>query len=411
MNYFWITQRPQSQKKELQNGWVSARPAKKYNHYREMVKIIKEGDLIFFCSRGVISHVGFALASPISETDEKGEVWRVKIKSHQLEMPIEISNHSEYLLEKRVEKYSPITYLGTAHQGYCSEISEVIAWFLLSRAGVYYKNNRIVELEKAVGYREAKSVSYRISNLNVLMSSLERNDVLETLDKFGELKYSDYKFQKSTTYDLQYNGNLYPPKVIFGVSAIAVINRVLFADEFTGGVNSPCFNILNNLDFSIVEKNETKKSNKNTQVDSIIDDIDEIKNDKTLSVTEREQLIAARKGQGKYRKKLLDMYGKCQLTGITYEVMLRASHIKPWRLSDNAERLDPYNGLLLSANVDILFDKGLISFQNNGELMQSKTLKQDGILEIIGVDPSLKIKINPRSFKYLEWHRREYLFH
>lgn len=87
-------------------------------------------------------------------------------------MPIEISNHSEYLLEKRAEKYSPITYLGTVHQGYCSVISKVIAWYLLSRAGVYYKNNSIVELEKSIGYRDTKSVSHRVSNLNALMSSL-----------------------------------------------------------------------------------------------------------------------------------------------------------------------------------------------------------------------------------------------
>ncbi|ECV1522808.1 hypothetical protein DYM15_20715 [Salmonella enterica subsp. enterica serovar Reading] len=82
MNYFWITQSPWSQKKELENGWISARPAKKYNYYREMVKTIKKGDLIFFCSRGVINHVGFALASSMSETDKTGEIWKVKIKSY-----------------------------------------------------------------------------------------------------------------------------------------------------------------------------------------------------------------------------------------------------------------------------------------------------------------------------------------
>ncbi|ECS1078433.1 HNH endonuclease, partial [Salmonella enterica] len=127
-------------------------------------------------------------------------------------MPIEISNHSEYLLEKRAEKYSPITYLGTVHQGYCSVISKVIAWYLLSRAGVYYKNNSIVELEKSIGYRDTKSVSHRVSNLNALMSSLSRENILDTLDKFGELIYSDYKYQNSTTYDLEYDGVRYPPK-------------------------------------------------------------------------------------------------------------------------------------------------------------------------------------------------------
>ncbi|EAQ5165289.1 HNH endonuclease, partial [Salmonella enterica] len=96
-----------------------------------------------------------------------------------LEKPIDIANHSEYLLDNRSEKYSPITSSGTAHQGYCSEISEVIAWYLLSRAGVYFKNDEIVELEKSVAYRSDKSASYRISNLNTLMSTLEKKDVLK----------------------------------------------------------------------------------------------------------------------------------------------------------------------------------------------------------------------------------------
>jgi len=408
MNYFWITQKPQSQKKELENGWIKARPAKIYNHYREMVKTVKEGDVIFFCSRGIINHIGFAVSSVITETDEKGELWRVEFKSHQLENPVEISNHSEYLLDKRAEKYSPITSLGTAHQGYCSEISEVIAWYLLSRAGVYYKNNEIVELDKAVGYRDAKSASYRISNLNTLMSSLSREDILETLDKFSELKYSDYKYQKSTTYDLEYNGNLYPPKVIFGVSAVAIINRVLFADEFSGGLNSPCFNVLNSLGFDVVKKLSLDNKIQEETNDALLEDIEVVVSDPDISVTQRKQLIDARIGQGKYRDDLKKIYGQCLLTGITLDALLRASHIKPWRESSNEERLDPYNGLLLSANIDALFDRGMISFKDNGELIISNSLLNYELMESIGLNPAMKIKLNSKSYKYLEWHRRRY---
>jgi len=408
MNYFWVTQKPQSHKKELENGWIKARPAKIYNHYRETVKSVKKGDLIFFCSRGVISHIGVALSSVINETDEEGEFWRVEIKSHLLEKPIDIANHSEYLLDNRSEKYSPITSSGTAHQGYCSEISEVIAWYLLSRAGVYFKNDEIVELEKSVAYRSDKSASYRISNLNTLMSTLEKKDVLKIIKDIGTLRYSDYKYQNSTTYDIEHDGVRYPPKVVFGISAAAVVNRVLFADEFSGGVNSPCFNILNNLGFNFIEKNDISNSHEDEQIDTLIDDIETIKNDNSLSATERKQLIAARKGQGKFRKSLIEMYGRCLVTGINFKVMLRASHIKPWRVSSNNERLDPYNGLLLSANIDILFDKGLLSFENNGALLVSETLRNKKILEHIGVDKSLRVNILPESYPYLEWHRKRY---
>ncbi|EGB2857132.1 HNH endonuclease [Salmonella enterica] len=321
-------------------------------------------------------------------------------------MPIEISNHSEYLLEKRAEKYSPITYLGTVHQGYCSVISKVIAWYLLSRAGVYYKNNSIVELEKSIGYRDTKSVSHRVSNLNALMSSLSRENILDTLDKFGELIYSDYKYQNSTTYDLEYDGVRYPPKVIFGISAIALINRPLFADEFSGGVNSPCFHILEALGFNIVKKNKSSDGNEFEDIDFLINDIEMIGNDDSLSVTEREQLIAARKGQGKYRKELIKLYGKYIVTGIPYEFMLRASHIKPWRVSNNKERLDPFNGFLLSSNVDILFDKGFLSFENSGELILCDELKNEFTLRLLGIDLRKKVMIPLGTFQYLDWHRK-----
>ncbi|AJZ91849.1 hypothetical protein VW41_04195 [Klebsiella michiganensis] len=321
-------------------------------------------------------------------------------------MPIRISNHREYLLEKRTGKYSPITYLGTAHQGYCSVISKVIAWYLLSRAGVYYKNNSIVELEKSIGYRDTKSVSYRVSNLNALMSSLSRENVLEALGNFDGLIYSDFKYQKSTTYDLEYHGVRYPPKVIFGISAIALINRPLFADEFSGGVNSPCFDILDKLGFNIVKKNKANDDYEFEHIDFLINDIEMIENDDSISVTEREQLIAARKGQGKYRKELVKLYGKCIVTGIPYEFMLRASHIKPWRSSNNKERLDPFNGLLLSSNIDILFDKGLLSFKNSGELILCNELNNEHTLHLLGIDLHKKVKISSNTFQYLDWHRK-----
>lgn len=408
MNYFWITQKPKSHKEELENGWIRARPAKIYNQYRETVKSIKKGDLIFFCSSGVISHIGFALGSVMHETDEKGILWTVKFKSHQLEMPIEIRVHKEYLLDKRAKKYSPITSFGKAHQGYCSEINKVTAWFLLSRAGVYYNNDNIIELEKAVGYREAKSASSRVSNLNSLMSKLERRDILDVLGKFEEIQYTDYKFQKSTTYDLEYNGNLFPPKVIFGVSAIAVINRVLFADEFTGGLDSVCFKVLTSLGFNIIDKSVSDVNSQKKAIDLLIEDIYEIEKDANISITDRKQLIDARVGQGKFRSDLNKLYGKCLLTDISLDVMLRASHIKPWRESSNYERLDPYNGLLLSANIDILFDKGLISFKANGELLISPVLIENNILELIGIHAVTSVKINEKCQKYLGWHRNKY---
>lgn len=86
--------------------------------------------------------------------------------------------------------------------------------------------------------------------------------------------------------------------------------------------------------------------------------------------------------------------------------MLRASHIKPWRVSRNKERLDPFNGLLLTANIDILFDRGLISFSDDGTLLHVRAIKAD-TLKMLGCNPAVRLKLDVRHTPYLAYHRAE----
>ncbi|MCC6242249.1 MAG: HNH endonuclease, partial [Gemmatimonadaceae bacterium] len=80
-----------------------------------------------------------------------------------------------------------------------------------------------------------------------------------------------------------------------------------------------------------------------------------------LAETEREQVTKARVGQGQFRERLLSLWRGCAVTGVARPDLVRASHIKPWRMSNNEERLDPSNGLLLLPQYDHLFDAGFIS--------------------------------------------------
>ena len=83
--------------------------------------------------------------------------------------------------------------------------------------------------------------------------------------------------------------------------------------------------------------------------------------------TERRGLITSRVGQGYYRQEILKKWDrKCAVTGCTKEKILIASHIVAWKDSDDKEKLDPDIGILLTPNVDALFDKYLISFNENG---------------------------------------------
>ena len=94
-----------------------------------------------------------------------------------------------------------------------------------------------------------------------------------------------------------------------------------------------------------------------------------------LDSTVRLAVSEARRGQGVFKKNILDFESACRLTGISNPKLLIASHIKPWRLCNTAaERLSGANGLLLTPHADFLFDRGFISFKDSGEVIISSAL-------------------------------------
>ena len=103
---------------------------------------------------------------------------------------------------------------------------------------------------------------------------------------------------------------------------------------------------------------------------SIDDDVieSEIQQAENVPVTEKDQLIRSRRGQGIFRQRVLLKEIKCRLTGVVDQSYLVASHIKPWKVSDNSERLSGDNGLMLAPHVDKLFDRGWITFEDNGDV-------------------------------------------
>lgn len=86
--------------------------------------------------------------------------------------------------------------------------------------------------------------------------------------------------------------------------------------------------------------------------------------------------------------------------------MLRASHIKPWKNSTNKERLDIFNGLMLTPNLDTAFDNGLISFGDDGNILVSEKIS-NADLQKLGITKKMKLKhIDERHKKYLRFHRK-----
>jgi hypothetical protein len=122
--------------------------------------------------------------------------------------------------------------------------------------------------------------------------------------------------------------------------------------------------------------------------------------------TTKEALVNARVGQGKFRVQVLQLWQhRCCVTGSFVHDAIRASHIKPWSESTNEERLDPFNGLPLTANFDALFDAGLITFEDSGKLVVSSKLDEEE-REIYSLhECSLSKAPSPETANYLAYHR------
>jgi hypothetical protein len=180
--------------------------------------------------------------------------------------------------------------------------------------------------------------------------------------------------------------------------------------------NSALFDIegkrANDLDlpalFSSIVATQTKASNAGnldaSEQDNATTDIFEILEDGSLRDTEKRLLVSARIGQGCFREALIKHWKGCAITGLSNPMLLRASHIKPWAASTNQERLNPFNGILLIPNIDLLFDRGFISFDPKGKILISNALDKNE-LEQMGLEEGAQIDLELEHQVFLAFHR------
>jgi putative restriction endonuclease len=137
----------------------------------------------------------------------------------------------------------------------------------------------------------------------------------------------------------------------------------------------------------------------------------EIESDARLLETEREALIVARRGQGLFKQRVMQVESRCRITGVTNPIHLRASHCKPWRDSNNEERINGENGLLLTPTMDHLFDRGFISFEDSGLLIVSPVAHPPS-LNLLGVATDHIINVGTFTQgqkQFLDYHRESVL--
>jgi putative restriction endonuclease len=136
-----------------------------------------------------------------------------------------------------------------------------------------------------------------------------------------------------------------------------------------------------------------------------------VASDTSIADTDREALIRARRGQGLFKQRVMQIEAKCRITGVENPIHLVASHCKPWRDSSNEERLDGENGLLLTPSIDHLFDRGFIGFEDSGRLIISPVAHLPS-LERMGVETQSVVNVGgftEGQRTYLDFHRNAVL--
>ena len=144
--------------------------------------------------------------------------------------------------------------------------------------------------------------------------------------------------------------------------------------------------------------------------DSKLADINAIISNPVIGPTAKQAQVTVRFGHGEFGSIVREIWNhRCAVTGSSTMAALEASHIKPWADSTDDERLDPNNGLLLTANLHKLFDAGLISFEDSGKMLVSSKLSQSE-REIFGVvGKKLSQKPSVETANYLAYHRTKFL--
>jgi hypothetical protein len=145
--------------------------------------------------------------------------------------------------------------------------------------------------------------------------------------------------------------------------------------------------------------------NFNESAELLVEEAEEVLNNPNLTTTEKHVLARARIGQGIFKDNVRRIEPSCRITGLSEDNYLIASHVKPWRDSNNQERLDGNNGLLLSPHVDFLFDRGMLTFENSGEVRASLSLSA-AVPELWRLDMSRRGKrFRSEQIPYMEYHR------
>lgn len=247
--FFWVNHNKERHVIETRDGvLIAGIGGDSTLGYREMLGQARKGDIVFACFDQKITNIGVVKSKEAKIIEWKGsEHFEVKVKFEPLKKVVDIKEYVKHLVAIKRDYLSPINKNGVPQQGaYISKIDLDMASFLMSKANVYFDGNGFIEINKGP--------SGRIHNVKKILSELSARAIKDAIRDYSQYEPWRYCYRHSTTYDLVYDGNRYSPKFIFGIAAKTIINRLLISDEFSGGEDSECFEILTSNGFYIEPK-------------------------------------------------------------------------------------------------------------------------------------------------------------
>jgi hypothetical protein len=238
------------------------------------------------------------------------------------------------------------------------------------------------------------------------ISSLTFDDIQIVIDEWDEKGrdafLKEHSLNSAFKYLLQWGDKTYDAKAI-AVQAVRIKNTALAhlkANDFEGDYNTIA-KPLQQSGWDVITKDELDREKEEDR------QLKEIKDRVGIGPREKWNLVKSRKGQGIFKSNVLNRETKCRVTGISNAAHLRASHIKPWAKSNDTEKLDGNNGLMLAPHIDHLFDKGWITFNANGDVIFSQKCDTE-IFSAFGLVVGMNVGVftDPQD-AYLEYHREK----
>lgn len=233
---------------------------------------------------------------------------------------------------------------------------------------------------------------------------LEFEDVQVIIDEWEQLGREEFlrlhSLSSAFKYLLVWGDKTYDAKAV-AVQAVRTKHPELVhlrSNAFDGDA-STIAKPLRTAGWEVVDKRDIDRGIEEEQHDR------ELQDRANIGPAEKSQLRTARIGQGKFKHNVLLRESKCRITGISDPLHLRASHIKPWCKSNDSEKLDGNNGLMLAPHIDHLFDRGWITFQENGDVLLSPQCALV-IFHAFGIVPNMNVgSFTAEQDAYLEYHR------